>query len=186
MLAEPAFADIAVPENQRLAAAWSSWRTGPNLPRRSDIRLQDLKAMLDKVSLVEVAGPDDMRIRVAGTGLREYLGFELTGTSYRDITPPDLWPTRRFRVLAMIEQPCGGLSLFGERFVSGRNATIELLSLPIAHDHSGRGQFIIAHAGLRETPSDLVATPDNRRMRLADTFRYLDIGNGTPARDSPA
>jgi len=180
-----AFASLTLPQNRVLAEAWASWRDGAVLPRRSAVRLEDLKPVLDKVSLVEVYGPDDMRIRVAGTGLRGFVGFELTGTSYRDITPPEEWPTRSFRVLAMVGQPCGGLSVFDTQFVGGGAAEIELLTLPVADDSSGQARFIIAHAGVRTVPLDMIAPPGGRQMRLADAFRYLDIGRGIPAATAP-
>ena len=55
-------------------------------PSRSDIQPVELKATLPSLSLFDVIGPEtlQLRVRLAGTRLRDYMGVETTGRSVAD------------------------------------------------------------------------------------------------------
>jgi hypothetical protein len=171
--------------SRRFVLAWLRWRRDRLMPNRSALDIADIRDLLASVALVEVAGPDEMRLKVAGTRLRDYANFEATGMSLADITPPDHWPIRRYRMMQMAAWPCGGVSLKLDRRTAGSGVPFEIVTLPIMPDESGAPHQLITCVvpigGKSEPP-----VPDRKPvMLLADHFDFLDIGAGTPDRTAP-
>jgi hypothetical protein len=84
--------------NRHFIAAWLGWRrSGQLLPKRSALKLDDIKPLLGRVVLV----------KVAGSQLRDHINFEATGRSFAELTPPAQWPLRRYRLNEMAARPCG-------------------------------------------------------------------------------
>jgi PAS domain len=94
--------------NRHFIAAWLGWRRpGQLLPKRSALKLDDIKQLLGRVVLFELVSADEIRVKVAGSQLRDHINFEATGRSFAELTPPAQWPLRRFRLNEMAARPCG-------------------------------------------------------------------------------
>ena len=72
-------AQLIVPEQRELFDYWCARRTADRFPRRADISPADLRKILPNLSLMDVLAGATLRVRLAGTRLREYYGIETTG-----------------------------------------------------------------------------------------------------------
>src|SRR5438105_1591101 len=71
---------VAARAHEELFAYWASRRQGVRLPARRDLDPRDIKRLLPTLSLTDVVRPAlDFRIRLAGTGLYDVYGREITG-----------------------------------------------------------------------------------------------------------
>jgi len=79
-------AQLVIPEEKLLFDYWRGKCTGRTMPARSDIRPADISRLLPCVSLVDVlAEAGRLRVRLAGTQLREIYGRDITGSYVEDI-----------------------------------------------------------------------------------------------------
>ena len=86
--AEPRAAEVvpATPVARRLLDYWRSKLNGRNAPRREEILPEELADLLPWVILVEVVGsPARFRVRLAGTGVVQEYGSEMTGQFLDDL-----------------------------------------------------------------------------------------------------
>lgn len=83
-MAQPA---AAIRAHEELFAYWSSLRVDAPVPPRRRLDPNDMKRLLPTVSLIEVAPgePHDYRVRLAGTGLYNVYGREITGRRISEI-----------------------------------------------------------------------------------------------------
>jgi len=88
---------------QDLYAYWASMKGGQKLPSRAAIRPEDLKRFLPTISLIDVhPNSGDYRLRLAGTGLFNVYGREITGRTIGEaFSPPvaDYWRQELDRVV---------------------------------------------------------------------------------------
>ena len=93
--------------HEELFAYWASLRRGGRLPCRANIEPGDFKRHLPTVSLIDVAAAGDpgtraYRLRLAGTGLYNVYGREITGRTLEEIYSPqaaDYWRRELDRVV---------------------------------------------------------------------------------------
>lgn len=72
--------------HEELFAYWASRRAGAKLPGRGDLDPAGMKRLLPTISLIEVVGGlSDFRMRLAGTGLYDVYGREITGRRIGEI-----------------------------------------------------------------------------------------------------
>lgn len=177
---------VREPASLRFIEAWLGWRGSSRLmPPRTAMDIGDIRELLDAVMLFELNGPDDIRIRVAGTRFRHHANFEATGRNLIELTPPALWPIRRYRMHAMAQLPCAGAMTTFDRETIGAGITIESVTLPIDADQPGGSRLLISCltpvGGAYEPPA-----PSRRQyIVLADQFAFVDIGAGRPERTEP-
>ncbi|MDP2123669.1 MAG: PAS domain-containing protein [Parvibaculum sp.] len=76
-------AQLIVPEQRELFDYWRSKSIDGAYPMRADIQPGELRAMLPSLSLLDVIAESEdtvrLRVRLAGTRLRDYFGVETTG-----------------------------------------------------------------------------------------------------------
>ncbi len=173
--------------NRQFIAAWLRWRApGRLLPKRSAVELGDIKPLLRRVVLLELAREDGIRIKVAGSQLRDHSDFEATGRSLAEITPPERWPLRRWRVTEMASRPCGSWMINHDTQTQGsEGVTFETVTLPLDPDGPGKPRLLISHlavvGGIYEPP--IKGRP--QLFRISSDFRFLDLGAGIPDRIEP-
>jgi len=72
--------------HEELFAYWASRRAGAKLPARRALDPAGMKRLLPTISLIDVLGePLDFRMRLAGTGLYDVYGREITGRRISEI-----------------------------------------------------------------------------------------------------
>ena len=177
------------PANRRFIEAWLGWRGERRLiPPRAEIEIADIKTLLGRVILFELLGPDDIRLKVAGSQLRDHAAFEASGRNLAELTLPEQWPLRRYRLTTMAHRPCGGVTLMHGRPGSHNEGTMfETVALPLAPDHPAKPPLLISNvaviAGSGSPVSEL--KPPQPILLLPEDFRFLDLGAGVPEREAP-
>jgi hypothetical protein len=181
MVASPAFlSQITEQVNREFAAAWLHWRGDRLLPRRADVDLNAIRRMLPLVLLIEYHSPAEARVKVAGSRLRDYIGYELTGANYIDLAPLEDRPIRRYRSWEVAMRPCGSRLLYDHRVQSGRIMRSEVVSLPLDPDLPGGPRMTIANIVPLTSRNELLEPPVDRDVVVAEEYAFLDIGAGVP------
>ncbi|MBT5895489.1 MAG: PAS domain-containing protein, partial [Rhodospirillaceae bacterium] len=119
---------------QNLADAWVAWRGDGLLPKRSDMRLEDISGILPYVCLVDVISETEIIFRLAGTMMREIIGVELTGRNLLELTEPEYRAKRGARTMQNATLPCGALWIWEIAFAGQESRRTENLSLPVKPD----------------------------------------------------
>lgn len=175
--------------NRRFIGAWLGWRgAARRLPRRSMVELADIKELLGRVMLFELLGPDDIRIKVAGSQLRDHADFEATGRNLAELTPPEEWPIRRWRMATAATLPCGvHMVNIDTQTRSGDGAAFETLTLPIEPDEPGKPLLLMSNVAVLGGVYDPPVKDRPRLFHVAEDFRFrfLDLGAGIPATTLP-
>jgi hypothetical protein len=181
MVAVPAFlSQIKEPVNREFANLWLHWRGERLLPRRADVDLNSMRRLLPLVLLIEYHSPDEARIKVAGSRLRDYLGYELTGANYVDLAEPERRPIRRYRNWEIVTRPCGSRLIYDHRMQSGQVMPAEVVSLPLDPDLPGGPRLTLANIAPLSRRTEILEPPMDRRIAVAEEFTFLDIGAGVP------
>jgi len=177
------FDGFVATETRLFYEAWLQWRGIGLVPRRADIDLASIRDHLPQVALLEHDATEDYRVRLAGTAMRNFFGFDPTGRTYRELTAPDEWPTRRSRMNGMIATPCGCHASYTRHFDRIGEVTLEAIFLPLLDD-ANAVRFLLTYQhvapkapGRRPDQSVFLAVA---QVRLADYFRFIDIGAGVP------
>lgn len=172
--------------SRRFVEAWLGWRGwGRLMPTRSAMEIADIRDLLGLVALFEVHGPDRIMIKVAGTQLRDIANVEATGRNFAELTPPEVWPIRRYRMTEIAARPCAGVAITRDRRTLGDGVTFEIVTLPVDADAPGGARLLINCVTPIEGGFQPPA-PDRRPvMLLSERFAFIDIGAGTPERTEP-
>ena len=135
----------AVRAHEELFAYWAQRRRGAKLPGRRDLDPGDVKRLLPTLSLIDVTRePLDFRIRLAGTGLYDVYGREITGRSLSEVynsAAADYWRAELGQVVADA-RPAVGVHSLAWRGAS--HLSILWLRLPLASD-GGQVDMILGY-----------------------------------------
>lgn len=166
--------------SRRFFTAWHGWRHGRALPERRDIDLADLGEQALMCLMVEIRSRDDIPIVMAGPGIAERIGFDLTGCNYLDLTSPENRATRAELTLEQILQPCGFMLYYWLRYPGERMLPVEWVGAPVCRAGEAIPDLILSCATpLAKLAADGVADPDS--YMIGDGMRFIDIGFGIPA-----
>lgn len=129
-----------LPDQREMLEYWNGIRHGRALPARGDFHPARVQKRLPFVSLVDVSADcTRFRFRLAGTGLRDSFGLELTGRFLDDIPLGDqreLWRTM-YREVARTARPASGFTTLAWR---GRPHVVQAwLRLPLCACGDGEG-----------------------------------------------
>jgi hypothetical protein len=173
-------------ENRRFIDAWLVWRgRGRLMPNRASLDIAVIRDLLDTVILFALDGAEQIRIKVAGTHLRDIADFEATGRTVAELTPAEYLPLRNYRMRQMASRPCAGaMTTFNQQTI-GQGVVFETVSLPVEAYAAGKPRLLItkvtAIGGAFERP----APGRPKLLPMVDRFAFLDIGAGIPDRAEP-
>ena len=129
-MSEPA---TAVRAHQEIFAYWASRRDGLRLPGRGSIHPAHLKRHLPTISLIDVrTDPRDYSLRLAGTGLYNVYGRDITGRTLGEVynsSAADYWRAELDKVVQE-RRPAVGVHNFAWR--GAGHLSILWLRLPLA------------------------------------------------------
>jgi hypothetical protein len=130
--------------------------------------------------MLEVRTPPELRLRVAGSAMGDFVGMELTGRDLLELTSPELRALRHGHMAAIVGTPCGAQATFKVRGRSGLVASGEMLILPARNRGSGEvvALMLVAFNAEREVGADTDPV-----FPMADKVAYIDLGFGLPPRD---
>lgn len=167
-----------------LFEAWLAWRGQRMLPKHSDIDPFRLRRALPHIGILEIRPGTAAVFRLAGTGLRDLVGFDPTGQDTVALAPERYRRQRAYRVRTPALRPCGYHGESRYTYSGGLTDLCESIGLPLeseSPDMLGLTIFAI--------DSILGHRWQNEPTRLIDTtstaFRFLDIGAGIPGSIDP-
>lgn len=165
--------------SRQLFATWHGWRRGRRLPERRDL---DVSQLGDFHIVMELRHRDDIRITSIGAGVGRYLGFDLTGLNYLDITNPENRSLRARLFLEQVLQPCGSVVYYALRYPDGGVLPVECAGAPFCDDD---GSMVSLMAGcctplIPPRPHDVI-DPDS--WLVGEGMRFIDLGFGIPPAD---
>jgi len=128
----------AIRAHEELFAYWSSLRNGGNVPQRKGLDPCGIKRHLPTVSLIEPprGAGQDYRVRLAGTGLYNVYGREITGRSFSEVynsAAAEYWRAELDRVVRS-RKPGVGVHSLAWRGAS--HLSIVWIRLPLAAEHA--------------------------------------------------
>lgn len=158
-------AQLIVPEQVALFDYWAS-KSGERLPARSDIHPGEMRSLLPSISLMDVLddAPLQLRVRLAGTRLRDYLGVEITGRTFDELDlrdQRDYWHTA-YREVVEFRRPAQGVV----RLMPWKQAGMFQfwLRLPLM-DQEGRINMVLGHdAFLQSAKATALAARAGQRI----------------------
>ena len=131
MAAQVGAPGAAIRAHEELFAYWTALRHGGRLPSRRDIRPEGFKRLLPTISLLDVLPGGDYRIRLAGTGLYNVYGREITGRRLAEVysTPAaDYWRAE----LAKVAEGKPSVGVHNLAWRGASHLSIVWLRLPLA------------------------------------------------------
>ena len=137
MLGQKGASQSAARGHQEVFAYWSSLRSGGQLPSRAQIDPRALKRLLPTVSLIDVtaeATATVYRQRLAGTGLYNIYGREITGCTLEEIYSAEdagYW-REQFDKVVREARPSVGCQTIAAR--PGHSCSLLWIRLPLASD----------------------------------------------------
>jgi len=127
--------EIVSPRLRRLYEYWDQKRGSKAMPSRADIDPVDMAFALGNVILAEVLPetPPRFRIRLHGTTLVQYAGYDLTGKMLDDMPLPEFRELARqsFSKVAKERKP---LHVAAERIIDERMRRYETILMPLSGD----------------------------------------------------
>jgi hypothetical protein len=133
MAAQIGASAAAARAHEELYAYWAGLRHGPQLPGRDDIRPDDFKRLLPTISLIDVARePLDFRLRLAGTGLYNVYGREITGRTLAEVyntAAADYW---RNELTKLVQERRPAVGVHNLAWRGAGHLSILWLRLPLA------------------------------------------------------
>jgi hypothetical protein len=164
---------------QKLYEYWLSLPRTGHFPARSSVDPAALIDILPAIHILEWVPPDQLRVRLLGTGRVGRMGRDITGKNYLDLLSEDGRKESVRNIELIFSTPCGLLTLREERYENGDLDTVERLSLPLLHEERGTPHLIGTSAPLVETN---IALDRGRRSLDAPiiSYRFIDIGAGIP------
>jgi hypothetical protein len=165
---------------QSLAAAWALWRGEKLMPRRSEMRLEEITEILPWIALVDVFSATEISFRLAGTMIREILGIELTGRNLLELTEPEHRASRGARTLQTATQPCGAIWIWEIAFAGRLSRPVEILSLPLQPNREGRPPQMLNVFGLFDSKIRPLAIDRFQELAATEQHSFIDVGAGVP------
>ncbi len=131
-----------------------------------------------EVSILDVIGPGEMRIRLFGTGLAAIAGRDLTGGDGLLLFDPKVRAEAGRIVWAAANKPCGYIV---QRQMRRGEFTMRALGigLPLHHEQSGRTDIVSFNTGIGRSLSATDNLPGGFVTDLK-LLRWIDIGAGVP------
>jgi len=138
MAAQTGAPAAAIRAHEELYAYWSSLKGGASLPIRRRLDPSVIKRLLPMISLIDVipGEPMDYRIRLAGTGLYNVYGGEITGRQLGEVyntAAGDYWRSELRRVV-MDARPRVGIHNLGWR--GAAHLSLVWIRLPLSRGGS--------------------------------------------------
>ena len=133
MMAQMSGPATAARAHEEIFAYWASRRDGARLPARGSIHPSHFKRHLPTISLIDVLDdPRDYSLRLAGTGLYNVYGREITGRSLGEVYNAAAAEYWREELDKIVEQRRPGVGVHNFAWRGAGHMSILWLRLPLA------------------------------------------------------
>lgn len=154
-------------------------REGELVPPRSKFDPIDFPDILPSFILAEVDPVSQtMPIRLAGSAIRDFVGFELTGVNYLDYVEKTNETAEWLYRLALHDHPCGRFETVEISFTGDLSIACSLTTFPLVG--SGGERLILTFA----EPIESQLLPNRGQIanftEHAVSIDFIDIGAGVP------
>ena len=133
MMAQMSGPATAARAHEEIFAYWASRRDGARLPARGSIHPAHFKRHLPTISLIDVrSDPRDYSLRLAGTGLYNVYGREITGRTLSEVynsAATDYW---RAELDKVVQERRPGVGVHNFAWRGAGHLSILWLRLPLA------------------------------------------------------
>jgi hypothetical protein len=163
---------------------WDRLRGDRLLPARAEIDPGAIKPLLPFIFILESRAPNEARIRLAGTGLRDLFGFETTGRNLVKLAPPEQRRERSYRMWTVMRQPCAAHYTHHVAFPTGVREICQGIALPMAPNKSGGSPLAIA-VEIPQSGRRWLNPSGPALITIAEEFAFIDIGAGHPESVAP-
>jgi hypothetical protein len=127
--------EIRSPDLCRLRDDWEARRRGRDMPSRADFDVLDLKYIIGKIVLFDVAyDPLRFRCRLHGTAIARRVGYEMTGKSLDDIPSPALRAKMHAHFARVVEGRVPVVEMRERETLEEGTVDCEVLILPLSGD----------------------------------------------------
>lgn len=166
------------PASRKLLAAWAALPRPDIVPTRASFDPCAIACILPIISLIERIGPDEWRVRLAGTEIERRWGRDLAGLTYAEVLSPQAVDVMHCEFEAVCRHPCGSRSLRHLELRSGQRLQTETLRLPL-RGKNGEVSLILSCNG--ELGREIWRKADAPR-EIVTVFEqeFFDIGAGIP------
>jgi hypothetical protein len=149
-------------------------------PDKTNFSPATLRKHLSSVVLYERTVEGEIKVRVAGTSIREFLGQEITGANLLDIFPPEFARAYHAYYENLTEHPCAGVVERPVRGAGGVAYLVKTLQLPLLNS-KGEAKFFLGTSKSYPLPKHFT---DYRSAAMTASrnldITYVDIGAGSP------
>ncbi|WP_299375987.1 PAS domain-containing protein [uncultured Kiloniella sp.] len=166
------------PKSQALLDHWLSLPREGVLPLRSSFLPEKVPQILPSLIIYEMVAEDFIRFRLAGTAVRERMGFDPTGENYLNYVADERKEKASQSFFAVIDQPCGMRVISNHGMSTGRKMFLEVLMLPLKNDMSPNPIVLCQSNEIKPIEEEQI--PDNARVENITIVRrdFIDIGAG--------
>lgn len=171
-----------------LTKLWSGLprKTGLFCPEKSSFSPVSLRQHLKSVFILERHGENCLRVRVAGSGIREHLGREITGLNLFDLLPTEHLYSYQAYYNNLRHYPCAGHVKRPATMTGGGRHLIQTMHLPLL-DKEGEVSFFIGCVHVERMPMRHEEIKHGILKERRDlNIAYLDLGAGIPGQAAMA
>jgi hypothetical protein len=169
-----ALQSVATEAVRRVIGHYFAVHSTAAVPSRLAIDPTKMRDILPNVILLDATVGDRFPIRLAGTGFRNRLGREITGTNWLDLIPEASRGAMASCLGTLLSQPCGAHFLVAEGW--RLDPCLEYVLLPLTSPGASATDMLFGAAALIREPD----IGDWRAPVTAQPMRYIDIGRAVP------
>jgi hypothetical protein len=159
---------------------WDALPKSGFIPSRRDFDPCKQGPVLSSYVIHELVSPEVIRVRLAGTDIREQYGFEITGRNYLDFVDDWRRETASRSIFLICDHPCGLRASLRSETRSGRIMSNESVGLPM-RDNNGAATLVYYQSNLIDVEG--YREPSEDEILNIDVVNevYFDLGAGIPS-----
>lgn len=115
-------------------AAWKAARTGGNIPRRADIRIQDFADHMSDMVITERRSEQEFFPRLTGGAVDTRMSGQLSGANILDLHCDETRPGTQQMLNTILDRPCGVITEYSIAYPNGKHMGTQVLMLPVRDD----------------------------------------------------
>jgi hypothetical protein len=168
------------PKSVEFIDYWNALPKVDLIPSRRDFDPCDQGPVLSSYVIHELESPEMIRVRLAGTGIRDQYGFETTGRNYLEFVEDWRRESASRSIFLVCEHPCGILASLRSETKSGMVMRNESVGLPM-RDNTGEPSLIYYQSNMIDLESFREPSEDEiLNIDVVDEF-YFNLGAGIPS-----
>jgi hypothetical protein len=167
------------PALRPLCVFWDEVRGDRLLPNASDIDPSQIANILKDIAILDVIDSENIRYRLAGTGIAERMGEDPTGNNLIEMTAPEMRLTVSEILLLIVSQPVGAMATYENIYSTGKRALVESLYLPLQKTEGQSDRIVSVHSREKTVTYEAEQSQSTVAAKILE-LKWLDIGAGVP------